>query len=446
MASVETQYAIADDVHLAYQVIGDGPRDVVFVSEARTPIDLLWDDPLAALGLRRLAKAAGRLITCDVRGWGASDPVDLKAIPAMQAWMDDIVAVMDAAESESAILIGASESCLPAMLLAATHPQRVSGLGLINPWARYLRGPNYPHGLPAESGQRLVDLYRATTGRGPIADRMAPSRAQDPAFRNWYTRSERLGGSPATVSAIFNVYMSSDLTGVVPTIRAPTLLVRRTGDPHVRKGHADWLVENLADARLVELPGEDHLWFSGDVDRLIEELASFISGSPTAASDSRMLATVLFSDIVGSTERAASLGDAAWTSLLETHDEVSRAHVEGFQGRWIKSTGDGVLALFDGPARAIHCACGLRDALAARGISVRAGLHTGEVQLLPGDVAGMAVHIAARVMDLAGKDEVLASASIPPLVAGSGIRFENQGIHELKGIPGEWMVYRADDR
>jgi class 3 adenylate cyclase len=443
MLRPDTQYTLANGIHLAYQVVGEGERDVVYVAEARTPIDLLWDDPLAALGLRQLA-GCGRLITCDVRGWGASDPVDLNALPAMQAWMDDIVAVMDAAGSESAAVVAASEAALPVMLLAATHPDRVSSLALINPWARYLRGPGYPFGLPRESGARLVEAYRAASGRGSIADRMAPSRAREPGFRRWYARSERLGGSPNTVASIFNLYMSTDLTGIVPSIRAPTLVVRRTGDPHVRDGHARWLVDHLPAGRLVELPGDDHLWFSGDTEALMNEVVRFLGGAGTGATGDRMLATVLFSDIVGSTTRAARLGDAAWTSMLQAHDEIVRRHVEGFRGRWIKSTGDGVLATFDGPARAIHCACGMRDALAAEGIDVRAGVHTGEIQLVGDDVAGMAVHVAARIAALAGEGEVLASGSVPPLVAGSGIRFTDRGRHELKGVPEPWPVLAAD--
>jgi class 3 adenylate cyclase len=441
----ETRYAIArEGHHLAYQVTGSGPRDILFVAEERSPIDLIWDDPLAARALGRLA-SIGRLILCDMRAWGSSDSVDLQDLPALQAWTDDILTVLDAAESESAAIVASSEPCLPVMLFAATNPSRVDSLALVNPFARYIRGPDTPFGMPEESAERYVQLYRETVGRGPLLDWVAPSRAGDPLFRRWYLRSERLGGGPGEASAVYRVFMRSDLLGVLPSIQAPTLLLRRRGDRHVRDGHARLIAERVPDARLVELEGDDNAWFSGDVDALFDEIEQFLTGVGRAGSGNRVLSTILFTDIVSSTERAAALGDAAWTARLEAHDEMIAAHVGAFQGRLVKTTGDGALAIFDGPARAIHCALGIARAAPALDLAVRAGLHTGEIELRGDDVGGMAVHIGARVAALAEPGQVLVSGAVPPLVSGSGLAFDPRGTHELKGVPDPWPLFAVAD-
>jgi class 3 adenylate cyclase len=438
----QTDYAIGrGGHHLAYQVTGDGKQDVLFVAEERTPIDLLWDDPLAAAALRRLA-GVGRLILCDLRGWGSSDAVPSSELPAMQAWSDDILSVLDAAESECAAIVASSEPCLPVMLFAATHPGRVDRLALINPYARYLRGPDTPFGLPESTAERYVQRYRETNGRGTLTDFIAPSRAAEPMFRRWITRCERLGGGPGEAAAVYRMFMHTDLLGVVPSIRVPTLLVRRRGDRHVRDGHARLLADRLPDARLVELDGDDNFWASGDVDALLDQIAPFLTGGGRAGGiTNRVLSTVMFTDIVGSTERAAALGDAAWTSLLEAHDDLVTTHVAAFGGRLVKSTGDGALATFDGPARAIQCAFGLTRAVDGLGLELRAGLHTGEIELRGADVGGMAVHIGARVAALADPGEVLVSGAVPPLVSGSGIRFHDRGARQLKGVPDPWPIF-----
>ena len=439
-AAPQTQYALGrEGHHLAYQVTGEVTRDVLFVAEERTPIDLLWDDPLAAAALRRLA-AVGRLILCDLRGWGSSDAVPSSELPAMQAWSDDIKSVLDAAGSERAAIVASSEPCLPVMLFAATHPGRVDRLALVNPYARYLRGPDTPFGLPETLAERYVERYRETNGRGLLTDFIAPSRAAEPMFRRWITRCERLGGGPGEAAAVYRMFMHTDLLGVLPSIRAPTLLLRRRGDQHVRDGHARLLAERLPDAQLVELDGEDNFWASGDVDALFDEIERFLTGAGRPQATNRVLSTVMFTDIVGSTERAAAIGDAAWTSLLEAHDDLVRSHVGAFGGRLVKSIGDGALATFDGPARAIQCASGLTRAAGGLGLELRAGLHTGEIELRGDDVGGMAVHIGARVAALAGPGEVIVSGAVPPLVSGSGIRFDDRRTHELKGVPDPWPV------
>jgi len=371
----DTQYALSDRNHIAYQVVDGADRDLLYVARPTAPIDLLWEDPIVARGLRRLS-ACGRLILCDLRGWGASDSIDTQRLPPMQAWMDDIGAVLDAAESEQATLIAASEAALPVMLFAATDPDRTAGLVLINSFACFLRGPETPFGIPPKSAENYVQLYRDFAARGALADYLAPSRASEPGFRRWSARSQRLSGGPGTASAIYEVFMRTDLSGVLASIQAPALVLHREGDPHVRRGHARFLADRIPRAQLVTLPGEDNEWFSGEIEPLFDEIEQFVTGIRRARRSDRVLATILFTDVLGSSERAATLGDAAWKGLREAHDELLRAHIESFGGQLIETAGDGVLATFTGPARAIYCACGIRDAAASLGLRLRAGLHT----------------------------------------------------------------------
>jgi class 3 adenylate cyclase/pimeloyl-ACP methyl ester carboxylesterase len=440
----ETQYVLVDRSHIAYQVTEGTGRDILYVARPTTPIDLLWDDPVAARGLRRL-RACGRLILCDLRGVGASDSFDSTEVPAMQEWMDGIGAVLDAAESDGATLIGASESALPSMLFAATKPKRTAGLVLINAFARFMRGPETPFGAPPEVIDRFVELYRAESGREGMGAFAAPSRQGEPAFRRWYARSQRLGGGPGVVAAMYDVFIHTDISGIVSAIQAPTLGLHRERDRYVHAGHAHFLAERVPDARLVTLPGEDNEWFSGDIEPLFDEIEQFLTGIRQARRSDRVLATILFTDIVGSSERAAAIGDATWKGVREAHHELLRSHIEGFGGRLVETAGDSGLATFDGPARAIYCACGIRDAAASLDVSIRAGLHTGEIELTDGGIAGVAVHIGARVAALADADEVLVSAAVPPLVAGSGIQFTPRGTHQLKGIPGDWDIYSVQE-
>jgi class 3 adenylate cyclase/pimeloyl-ACP methyl ester carboxylesterase len=444
MAVPETRYTVSGGYNIAYQVV-DGPeRDILFGPRTTTPIDLLWDDPIAARGFRRLA-SCGRLILFDPRGWGASDSIATTNLPAMQAWMDDIGAVLDEVGSERATLVASSEQGLTMMLFAATNPDRTNGLVLINGFARFLRSPETPFGMPPEAAERYVELYRGMAGTETLADYLAPTRAQEPSFRRWYSRCQRLGAGPGTGAAIYKVFMSTDLSGVLPSICVPTLLLHREGDPHVRVEHSRFLVERIPGARLVTLPGVDNEWFSGETEPLFDEIEHFVTGSRGAHRTDRVLATIVFTDMVRSTERAAALGDAAWKRVREAHDELIRSHVSSFGGRLVEMAGDGALATFDGPARAIYCACGIRDAAASLGISIRAGLHTGEIELTGDGISGLAVHIGARVAALAEADEVLVSSAVPPLVVGSAIRFSDRGAHMLKGVPDPWTVYSVDD-
>jgi class 3 adenylate cyclase len=440
----KTLYAQDGDVHLAYQVVGDKGPDLLYVPTGTFPIDLLWDEPTVADHLRRLASFS-RLITTDLLGMGSSDKVPIHDLPAMQAWTDGLVAVLNAVGSQCVSVFAMAESALPAMLLAASHPDRVRSLVLWGAFARFLRAPDYPFGMPESAFTRYVDGYGDTVGTGAVADELAPSWASDIAKRNWWARGERLAGGPGYFKAILDLYLRTDVRPVLNCIRVPTLLLHRRGDRHVIDGHGRYLAERIQNARLVELDGDDHAWFAGDADRALDEIESFVTGGRAARPTNRVLSTVLFTDIVGSTERAAVLGDEAWTTALNAHDRVVDRLVASARGAVVKFTGDGALATFDGPARAINCACEIRDAVQDLGLRIRAGLHTGEVEMIDNDVHGIAVHIAARIMALARPSEVLVSGAIPPLVLGSRIAFDDRGSHELKGVPDPWPVLAVRD-
>lgn len=440
MATVpETLYAKDGDVHLAYQVVGDTGPNLLFVPSGTFPIDLLWDEPTVAGHLRRLGSFS-RLVITDLLGVGSSDAVPIHDRPAMQAWTDGLVAVLDAVGFDGASVFGMSESTLPVMLLAAAHPGRVRSLVLASGYARFLRAPDYPSGMPEPAFSRYVDSFGDTVGRGPVTDNLAPSWANDPGKRRWWARGERLVGGPGYFKEIFDLFLRTDVRPAVESIQAPTLLLHRRGSRHVRVGHGRYLAERIPQARLVELDGEDDVWFAGDADKVLDEIESFITGGRSAPTTNRVLSTVLFTDIVGSTERAAAVGDNAWAVALTAHNEIVRKHVASARGDVVKFTGDGALATFDGPARAINCACAIRDSVRDLGLDIRAGLHTGEVEMSDRDVHGIAVHVAARIMGLAGPGEVLVSGVIPPLVLGSRISFDSRGSHELRGVRGRWPV------
>lgn len=443
-ATPDTVYARDNGAHLAYQVCGEEGPDLLFVPTATFPIDLLWDEPTVGGHLRRLASFS-RLIATDLLGVGSSDVVAINDRPVMQAWTDGLVAVLDAAGSECATVFATSESALPAMLLAATHPHRVRKLVLWSPFAYYPRADEVPFGMPEPALSQYLDSFGEHVGTGVVLDSLAPSWAQDAAKRRWYARCERLGGGPGYFKAMLSMFLRTDVRTVLCCIHAPTLILHRVGDNHVCPQHPRFVAARMPHARLVELDGDDHEWFAGDADRVLDEIESFLTGARPGAPTNRVLSTVLFTDIVGSTARAAELGDEAWTTALDAHNRLVERHVAGARGRVVKFTGDGALATFDGPARAINCARAIRDAVESLGLTIRIGLHTGEVEVVDGDIYGIAVHIAARIMGLAGPGEVLVSGVIPPLVLGSRIAFEDRGSHKLKGVSGPWPVFAVRD-
>ncbi|MGB2941040.1 MAG: adenylate/guanylate cyclase domain-containing protein [Candidatus Dormiibacterota bacterium] len=433
------QYASSGDIHIAYSVIGDGPVDLIWVTGNASHLDYLWDVPLFAHMAERLA-AFSRLILFDQRGAGLSDPVPLHALPTLEERMDDIRAVLDAARSERAVLLGDLFGGPTCMLFASTLPQRVSSLVLYGTAARYLRDRDYPAGMPAATYAQTGREFSRSWGTGASLSWFVPSLPQDEDFRRVIAKGERAGASPAALVALWEMWGGTDVRDILSSIRVPTLVIHRTGDQVFRVGHGRYLAENIPGAQYVEFPGIDHFWVGEAVELIGGEIEEFVTGKRTAVAADRVLATVLFTDIVGSTAKASEIGDHAWRELLDRHDDGVRRQLERYRGGAFKNTGDGVAATFDGPARAINCACAIRDAVRGMGLEVRAGLHTGEIERRGDDVSGVGVHIAARVAGLAGPGEVLVSSTVKDLVVGSGINFEDRGTHALKGVPDEWRL------
>jgi pimeloyl-ACP methyl ester carboxylesterase len=436
-----THYADSDGVSIAYQVHGEGPLDLVFVPGFVSHVELYWEESGAARFLRRLASFA-RVIVFDKRGQGLSDRTGRP--PTLEESMDDLRAVMEAAGCERPAIFGVSEGGPMSALFAATYPDRVSSLVLYGTFARVLESPDFPHGVPVQALDDFCDMVRREWGGAVGADLWAPSREGDPEFGRWWARLLRQGTSPAGAIALFDLYREIDARSILPTIRMPTLVLHRRDDWIVPVAQGHYLADHIPDARYVELGGDDHLVTAGDLDALLDEVEEFLVGSRRAHEPDRALATVLFTDIVGSTERAAELGDRGWRDLLERHNTVVRQQLDLHLGREIKTMGDGFLAVFDGPARAIRCASAIRDELWGIGITIRAGIHTGEIDLIGDDVSGMAVNIGARIGALADPGEVGVSSTVKELVVGSGLEFTGRGIHTLKGAPGEWRLYAVE--
>jgi class 3 adenylate cyclase len=421
MATPVTRYAKSGDVHVAYQVFGSGPIDLVFVPGFVSHVENYWEHPALARWLLRLGSFV-RVITFDKRGTGLSDPV--AEVPSIDLRMDDVRAVMDAVGAESAAQFGISEGGALATLFAATYPQRCRGLVLYGGFARSPFGAEQLHAFFAYADQRW--------GSGLSLPFWAPSRANDPALQRWWGRFERLGASPAAAMAVVRMATQIDISDILSSVRVPTLVIHAKGDTLVNVECGRFLARNIPGARLLELPGVDHLFFVHE--RIGDAIEEFLTGSISVAESRRVLATVLFTDIVGSTERAEQLGDQRWRDLLVAHHTAVRREIARYRGSEIKSLGDGFLATFDGPARAVRCACAIAEAVRPLDIQVRNGLHTGEIELADDDVQGIAVHIAARVSALAGPGEVLVSRTVKDLVAGSGLRFNERGKQSLKGL------------
>jgi class 3 adenylate cyclase len=354
--------------------------------------------------------------------------------------MDDLRAVMDAAGMEQAALLGISEGAPLCVLFAATYPDRCRALALYGSFSRF------SYWFPTEAAlAAFFDYVEQAWGTGGSVQRFAPSRANDATFQRWWGRNERLGASPAAVTALMRMNSQIDISGILSAVRVPTLVIHRTGDKTVSVEGGREMAAHIPGARLVELPGIDHIYYVGEnADEISDAIEEFLTGSRAPVSVDRVLATVLFTDIVGSTEKAAALGDQRWRDILDKHNAMIRRNLVRFRGREVKVTGDGFLATFDGPARGVRCACAIADEIKTLGIEVRAGLHTGECETIGDDVGGIAVHIGARVAALAGASEVLVSSTVKDLVAGSGLRFGESGVHALKGVPGEWRIFVAE--
>ena len=441
VVSLKTRYARNGDVSLAYQEIGDGPRDLLLTTGWVLSMESIWEDAPYSAFVERLASIS-RVILWDKRGTGLSDRVSAADLPTLEQRMEDMTAVLDAADAREPVLFGLSEGSLLSALFAATHPERVAALILYGGWASSLPKDDSPGVMGAEEARDFIAAVREAWGDASgLLQLWAPSVAEDRHAQDWWNRALTAGASPSAALAWLEMTASMDIRAALPAISAPTLIVHRSDDRIVCVENGRYLAAHIPHARYVELGGEDHLWWYGDRDALLDEVEEHLTGAPATGGAQRALMTVLFTDLVDSTKRAAELGDRGWRDLNRSHEQAVHTQLDRFRGRAVKTLGDGFLATFDGPARAIRCACAIRERSTGLGLGVRAGLHAGECELIGDDIGGIAVSIGARVGALAGPGQVLVSSTVKDLVIGSGIEFADQGAHELKGVPGEWRLF-----
>jgi len=434
----QTRYAKSGGVSIAYQVIGNGPIDLVLVPGWVSNLDVFWEEPRLERLLTRLASFS-RLILFDKRGTGLSDRV--ADMPSLEVRMDDVRAVMDAVGSERAALFGYSEGGAMCILFAATYPDRASALILGGAFARRTSAPDYPWAPAAGQQLAAIEQIEADWGGSVGIEARSPSLADDARYRQWWARWLRSSASPAAATTLMRMNMEIDVRHVLPAVRVPTLILHSINDRLIDIGASRYMAAHIPGAKLVEMSGIDHIPWGSDSELIVDEIEEFLTGARRGAEPDRVLATVLFTDIVGATERASRVGDRNWHDLLDSHHALVRRELERFRGREIDTAGDGFLATFDGPARAVRCACSISEGVRALGLEIRAGLHTGECELMGDKLGGIAVHTGARVAAEANAGEVLVSSTVKDLVAGSGLAFRDRGLQSLKGIPGEWRLF-----
>ena len=437
----ETRYTKVGDVHIAYQVVGEGDLDLVVVPGWVSHLEVqYWEEPIVARFFEQLATFS-RLILFDKRGTGLSDRVAPSALPTLEERAEDVQAVMDEVGSSRAALFGISEGGAMCALFAATCPERVSALMMSGCFPKWIKDDDYPWAPTREQHEAAFDAYERGWGTSIGFKTVAPSVADDERCKNWWARNLRMGASPADGIALYRMNIEIDIRAILPTIKVPTLILHRAGDRLINVANSRYMAEHIPDAKYVELEGDDHLPWFGDANAALGEIQEFLTGMRPAEEHERILATVLFVDVVGSTARAASIGDAQWRDQLEGFYQIVRRELDRFRGTLVHMTGDGVLATFDGPARAVHCGTAICREVISIGIDAKVGIHTGEVQIMDKEIGGLTVHIGARVMDLAGPNEVLVSSTVKDITAGSGIRFEDRGVHALKGVPDKWHLF-----
>jgi class 3 adenylate cyclase len=440
----ETKYAQLGRDRIAYQVVGQGPPDLVMTTASFGDIDVAWEDPGLALFYRTLASFS-RLILLNRRGTGASDPLPPDPLPPWESYAEEVAVVLDEVGSQRAAVLATVDAGPTALFFAATRPARTSALILAHTTAKCLIADDYPIGIPGEVAEAVLAQVDQLWGTEAMAATHVPSRANEVRFRRWFAKYQRTGASPRVVQTFLRAFLDADVRTILPLIQAPTLVLHRRDVQVIPIEHARYLAEHIPKARLVELPGADVsiIWETPEL--VLDQVEELVTGVRHIAAPTRVLAVVLFTDIVGSTQQAARVGDRRWRQLLDMHDELAARLVEEADGRLVKTTGDGILATFEGPARAIRCAANLGDALRGMGLQLRAGIHAGEVELRDGDVGGIAVHIAARVMAAAGPSEILASRTVRDLVVGSDLALEERGAHPLKGVEGTWQLFALAD-
>jgi class 3 adenylate cyclase len=432
----KTQYAKSGDVRIAYQVVGQGPFDLVFVPGFISNLDVAWEEPQRARVWTRLASFA-RLIMFDKRGTGLSDRT--VGVPTLEERMDDVRAVMDAVGSQQAALFGISEGGAMSVLFAATYPERTRALVLYGTYGHFRSWV-----LPPDRIEAALDRMEKNWGTGESLHLFAPSVASDETFKLSWARFERLGASPSAVVALMRMNSEIDVRPILPSIRVPTFIIHRQGDVRVNVEAGRFMAQQIPNAKYLELPGSDHMLWTGATERILDEVEEFVTGSRSAIESDRVLATVLFTDIVNSTKRAETIGDRAWHDVLDRHNALVRREISRHRGHEVRTMGDGFLATFDGPARSIRCALAINEGVEALGLQVRAGLHTGEVEMADDDLSGIAVHIASRVATMAKPGQVLVSNTVRDLVAGSNIRFHDEGSHSLKGLTESVRLFAAE--
>jgi len=434
----ETQYAKTHDgAHIAYQVFGEGPVDLVVFGATVSNCELAWEDPSAARFFRRLA-GFSRVILFDKRGVGLSDPAEPHT--PLEVRLRDMRAVLEGVGSSEAVLFGLSDGGALSVMFAVSEPERTHGIALFSTYARIRWAPDYPFGVTDDEIDWLVRYSEGYWGTPEFMKFILPSLIGDDARLRWWAQLARRSISPGALMRQF-LDNAIDVSALLPLVQAPTIVMHGRDEQFIRVEHGRWLAERIPAARFIEMSGGDHLPYAAMGDAVADEIEEFVTGARAPAAPERRLATVLFTDMVGSTAIAASEGDRHWHELLDRHDRVVRYELGRFRGREVKHTGDGFLAVFDGPAQAIRCGQAICSAARAERLEVRVGVHTGEVEARGDDIAGIAVHIGARVMSKAGPSEVVVSEAIPPLVVGSGLEFEDRGSHQLKGVPGDWRLF-----
>lgn len=439
----ETKYARSGDVHIAYQVIGDGPIDLVFVPGWVSHVELSWEVSVYASFLIKLASFS-RLIIFDKRGTGLSDRVGLRNLPTLEERAEDLLVVMDAVGSEKAAVFGFSEGGNMSAYFAASHPERTIALVMFGTFAKRIWAPDYPWAPKPEDREREIVGVERDWGGGLDLEKYMPSMMHDQSFLESMATYLRRSASPGAAVALLRMNTQIDISGILPTIRSPSLVLHRTGDRDANIEEGRWIADKIPGSQFVELPGEDHFPYVGDQDAVVDHVQEFLTGELPKKPVTRVLASILFTDIVSSTKAAGEMGDAAWRELLNRHDQMCRSTIDRFQGENVKSTGDGILATFDGPGRAVSCAKIIIDEGKKMGIEIRAGVHVGEVELRDDEIAGVAVHLCARVSGQAGGGEVLVSRTVRDLVAGSDHKFAARGDFALKGFDEKWALYALD--
>lgn len=438
-----TGYAQLGDDRIAYEIIGEGPIDLVMSAGSFGAFDVDWEDPAAEMFFRRLASFA-RVIRFDRRGTGASDPLPLDALPPWESFVQELDCVMDTVGCDRAALMTTYDAGPMGMLFATSKPERTSALILVNTSSRYLADDDYPQGVPLDVAEGLLGTMAEGWGTDGHVDYQVPSRAGDPRFREWYGKKTRTIAGPAAARAYFRAMFTADARALLPAIHVPTLVLHRTGYRFMPLGQGRYLADHIEGARMVELPGQDGPLFWEGAEVALDAIEGFLTGVTPGTPSDRVLATVAVTDIVGSTGLLESMGDARWREVLDMHDDLARRLLATHGGRFIKSTGDGVLATLDGPGRAIRFAESFRDGLRPLAVRIRAGIHTGEVERRGQDIGGMAVHLAARIMDEAHDGEIWVSRTVADLVVGSELSFADRGDHRLKGIDGEWHLLAVE--